>query len=63
MKTLWRIFAWVGVICGLVAFFLGWGTVMYGLSLWNAKAEYWFYDAIGSYLFGLWFLIYSVHSK
>ena len=63
MRIIARILAWLGMICGLIAFLLAWGTAIYGFSIWNAPAEYWFYDSIGSYLFGLWFLIYSIHSK
>ena len=62
-KRLWLIFAWISIACGLIAYSIGWIALFAGKVYWNIPNEFWFYDSIAAGIFGLFFLIYSVHSK
>ncbi len=62
MKTLWTIFAWISIICGLIAYAIGWTALITKSELWIPTA-FWFYDAVAVGIFGVFFLIYGVHSK
>jgi hypothetical protein len=63
MKTIWKVFAWISIICGLLAYSVGWIALMKGSLIWNISTEFWFYDAISAGIFGLFFIIYGAHSK
>ncbi len=63
MKTLWKVLAWVFVICGILAYLIGWTALLTGSVYWNIPTEFWFYDTVATGIIGLFFLIYSVHSK
>ena len=63
MKTLWKVLAWIFIICGLLAYSVGWIALFTKSVIWNIPTEFWFYDAIATGIIGLFFLIYSVHSK
>ncbi len=63
MKTLWKVFAWISVICGLLAYFTGWVALFTRSVFWNIPTEFWFYDSVAAGIFAVFFLIYSVHSK
>ena len=62
MKKAWKIIAWLAVACGLVNFVIGWAALIAATNIMGIPTEFWFYDSIGSGIFGLFFLIYSVHS-
>ena len=62
MKTIWKILAWISVLCGLAAYFTGWIALAAKTAIWNIPTEFWFYDAVATGVFGLFFLIYGVHS-
>ncbi len=62
-KTLWKVFAWISIVCGLIAYLIGWIALSTQSIFWNIPNEFWFYDSIATGIFGLFFLIYSVHSK
>lgn len=58
-----KIFAWISIVCGLLAYLVGWIALFSGDVIWNVPTEFWFYDSVAAGIFGLFFLIYSVHSK
>lgn len=62
-KTLWKVLAWLSIICGLLAYSIGWIALLNGTVYWNIPNEFWFYDSIAAGIFAVFFLIYSVHSK
>jgi len=62
MKTLWKIIAWVSIICGLVSYFIAWGVMFTGSVLWDVPTEFWFYDAIAASIFGVFFLVYAIYT-
>lgn len=63
MKTIWKVFAWISILCALAAYSIGWVAMIAGTVIWNISTEFWFYDAISAGIIGLFFLIYSVHSN
>jgi len=63
MKTLWKILAWISIICGLAAYFTGWIALVAKTMIWSISTEFWFYDAIAAGIFGLFFLLYGVHAQ
>ena len=63
MKTFWKVLAWISIACGLLAYFTGWIALLTNSIILKVPNEFWFYDAIAVGIFGLFFLIYSVHSK
>lgn len=62
-KTLWKVFAWIGLVCGLLTYAIGWIALASGKVYWGIPNEFWFYDSIAAWIFALFFLIYSVHSE
>ena len=62
MKRIWEIIAWVSIACGLAAYFVGWTALMIGSTI-LVPTEFWFYDAVAAGIFGIFFLIYAVHSE
>ena len=63
MKILFKVFAWISIACGLLAYLMGWIALFTKSVFWSIPNEFWFYDAIATWILGLFFLIYSVHSK
>ncbi len=63
MKTLWKILAWLSIACGLVAYSIGWTALFTKTAVWNISPEFWFYDAIATGIFGLFFLIYGANAS
>ena len=63
MKRLFKVFAWISIACGLLAYLVGWIALFTKSVFWSIPNEFWFYDAVVTGIFGLFFLIYSVHSK
>ena len=63
MKTIWKIFAWISIICGLLAYGAGWIALFSGSVFWSIPTEFWFYDTIAAGIFALFFVIYGVHSR
>lgn len=61
-KTFWKFWAWISIVCGLSAYFIGWAAVFSKTTYWGVPNELWFYDAIAAGIFGLFFLIYAAHS-
>lgn len=62
MKTLWKIIAWLFIVCGLLTYLIGWFALFTELLIWNIPTEFWFYDAVAVGIFGIFFLIYAVHT-
>ena len=62
-KTLFKVLAWIFIICGILAYSIGWINLFTKSVIWDIPTEFWFYDAISAGIMGLFFLIYSVHSK
>lgn len=63
MQMVWKVLAWISIICGLIAYFVGWAVLTTKVVIWDVPTEFWFYDAIAAGIFALFFLIYSVHSE
>ena len=63
MKTIWKVLAWIFVICGLITYATGWIALFTKSVIWNIPIEFWFYNAISAGIIGLFFLIYSIHNK
>ncbi len=63
MKNKFTLLAWIFFICGLLAYLIGWIALLMNKTFWNVPTEFWFYDAITTGIFGLFFLIYSKHTK
>jgi len=61
MKTIWKVFAWLAVICGLLGYGTGWIALLSNITLWNIPTQFWFYDAFVAGIFALFFVIYGVH--
>ena len=55
--------AWIFVVCGLLAYIVGWAALLTKTTIWNMPTEFWFYDAMSTGIFGLFFLIFSKHAK
>ena len=62
MKPIWKILAWISAVCGLTAYLVGWAALTTKSALW-IPTEFWFYDAVATGVFSLFFLIYGAHSK
>ena len=62
MRKIWKIIAWISILCGLTAYILGWISLIKKTYI-LIPTEFWFYDAIAAAMFGVFFLIYSAHSK
>lgn len=62
MNPLWKIIAWISIICGLITYLIGWVVLFSRSVIWGIPVEFWFYDAIAAGIFGLFFLIYAAHS-
>ena len=63
MKTIWKVFAWISIACGLLAYLAGWIALLSNSTLWSIPTEFWFYDAIAAGIFALFFVIYGAHNK
>ncbi len=57
--NVWKVLAWIFVVCGLLAYFIGWGALLFKFTVFGIGTEFWFYDAIATGIFGLFFLAYS----
>lgn len=62
MTIFWKFLAWLSMACGLIAYFIGWTALVSRTVIWGIPTEFWFYDSIAAGIFGLFFLIYGVHS-
>ena len=62
MKIIWKVLAWISMICGLLAYGVGWIELLSNITIWNIQTQFWFYDAIAAGIFALFFVIYGVHS-
>ena len=62
MKTIWKVFAWISIICGLATYLIGWLALLTKSVLVGIPTEFWFYDAIAAGIFALFFTIYGAHS-
>lgn len=61
MKQLWKVLSFVLIGCGAIAYFVGWFALLSKATIGGISTEFWFYDAMVSGLFALFFLIYGVH--
>jgi len=52
----WSILAAVAAICGGLAYFIGWTALITGTTIW-IETQFWFFDAITSALFAIFFLM------
>lgn len=59
MKTPWQFLAWISVVCGIIAYFIGWIALLSQSVAWGIPTEFWFYDAVAAGIFGLFFLVYA----
>ena len=59
----WKLLAWISVICGLVAYFIGWTALVTKNVVWSVPTEFWFYDAVAAGIFSMFFLMYGIHAK
>ncbi len=62
MERLFKVFAWISIACGLLAYFIGWTALFTKSVFWSIPTEFWFYDAVAAGIFGIFFLMYAVHS-
>ncbi|MEK6845893.1 MAG: hypothetical protein AABY26_03985 [Nanoarchaeota archaeon] len=62
MKTIWKVFAWISMSCGLLGYGTGWVALLNNGTFWNIPAQFGFYDAIAAGIFALFFVIYGTHS-
>ncbi len=62
MKLIWKVLAWIFVACGLLTYLIGWTGLMLGTVIW-IPAEIWWFDAIASSIFGLFFLAWGALSE
>lgn len=63
MKNIWEILAWISVVCGLGAYSLGWVALFTKSVIWGISTEFWFYDAVATGVFGVFFLVYGIQNK
>lgn len=63
MKTIWKAFAWISIICAVVAYVIGWVALIAKNILFGIPTEFWFYDAIAASMFAVFFIIYGVHAE
>ncbi len=63
MKPVWKWFAWILVLCGILAYFVGWIGVLARTTFWGIPNEILFYDAIATGIFGLFFLAWGMLSE
>lgn len=61
MKLIWKVFAWIAVVCGLLGYGVGWAALLSNSTFWNIPTSFWFYDAISTGIFALFFVMYGVH--
>lgn len=59
MERIWGFFAWLSIACGLVAYFIGWASLVGGTVVGNIPAQFWFYNSIATGIFGIFFLLYG----
>jgi len=63
MKTIWKVIAWIFIACGLIAYSIGWVALLTKSVFRNIPTEFWFYDAVATGIFGIFFFIYAVRSN
>ncbi len=61
MKIIWKVFAWISIACGLLAYLIGWTALLIKSVYWSIPTEFWFYDAIAAGIFAVFFIIYGAH--
>lgn len=55
-KNIWKFLAWLFIADGLIAYNLGWYALLSKRVFWGVPNEFWFYDAVASGIFGIFFL-------
>ena len=63
MKAIWKLCAWLSVVCGLTTFLIGWTGLIQGGNIFGIAPEFYFFDAIGAVLFGIFFLLWGKLSE
>ncbi|MBR9704939.1 hypothetical protein GOV12_05995 [Candidatus Pacearchaeota archaeon] len=53
------VIAWIFIITGIFAAVFGWYLVFSGTQLFGIDNKFYFYEAIGDGIFGIFFLLYS----
>lgn len=61
MKLLWKVLAWLAALCGIGAYLAGWTALLLGTQLW-VPTEFWFYDAVATGVFAIFFLAWGALS-
>ena len=59
----WKLLAWISIFCGLVTYLIGWSALLLSATIWGIATEFWFYDAIASGIFGVFFLMYGSYGR
>ena len=57
MNGVFRVLSWLAFLCGVITYFIAWGTLLVGSAVWGIAAEFWFYDAISAVLIGIFLLL------
>lgn len=57
-RRLWQVLAWLFVLCGLLAYGWGWTALLNGTTYWF-PTEFWFYDAIATGVFAVFFFLHA----
>jgi hypothetical protein len=63
LKNIWKTIAWLFIICGIICFFIGWIGAITNSNILGIDTNMYFYDAIATGIFGLYFLLYAIHSE
>ncbi len=63
MKTIWKVFAWLSIICALAAYVIGWAALIAKSVIFGIPTEFWFYDAVAAGIFAVFFTIYGAHGS
>lgn len=58
-QTFWKFWAWASIVCGLGAYVVGWYALLVKRAVWGVSTEFFFYDAIATFILGVFFLIYA----
>jgi hypothetical protein len=60
-QAFWKFWAWISIACGATAYLAGWYALLAKTIVLGIPTEFFFYDAIAAAMFGVFFLIYSIH--
>lgn len=63
MNKILTIIGWLAFLCGAGTYFIAWGAIVGGGSVWGITPELWFYDSISAVLIGIFLLMASKWNK